>query len=309
MNGSGVKIEVDGSMITGDFHHGKVHGFATKKFSCGDTYSGNYDSDVRNGFGRYSWTSDTISTYYEGEWKCDEMSGQGERVICSPLSAIDRLHLQEIGLPDSVLIYRGGFRKGVRHGKGIGIMSDGVKYTGDWVDDMPNGYGRFDYPIGAYYNGDVVRGKRQGLGILVVSNSSGIEKHARYLDGCIELDKSTVDSLLRFEQHEHSAIPHLQISGLHLDQIDFTENSFNVEDVLEACRDFSPLPPHHQSATLHEGTVSSSEGEALNEHPAANMYRGHWLNDMVHGEGVVELCNGQVRLADVRDKPLCKVVG
>ena len=41
---------------------------------------------------------------------------------------------------------------------------EGVRFAGSWADDMPNGAGELVYRDGGKYEGDIVDGKRHGLG-------------------------------------------------------------------------------------------------------------------------------------------------
>lgn len=59
--------------------------------------------------------------------------------------------------------YEGPLVDGKPHGKGIFIWSTGVRYEGDFVHGVIEGFGRKDYPDG-YYEGDFRNNNRHGYG-------------------------------------------------------------------------------------------------------------------------------------------------
>lgn len=61
-------------------------------------------------------------------------------------------------------IYKGQWKDGKRHGRGIQFWPDGSVYQGDWVNDMADGKGRLIHPDGDYYTGDWVKDRASGKG-------------------------------------------------------------------------------------------------------------------------------------------------
>jgi len=59
-------------------------------------------------------------------------------------------------------VYDGRMRDGMRDGLGTCRHNDGAWYTGDWVNDVPNGNGRGFTTSGTYFDGNVVRGGPMG---------------------------------------------------------------------------------------------------------------------------------------------------
>ena len=52
----------------------------------------------------------------------------------------------------------------VRSGKGVFTCSDGIIYSGYWLNDKMNGKGYYLHPSGCKYKGDFVEGKFEGVG-------------------------------------------------------------------------------------------------------------------------------------------------
>ena len=87
--------------------------------------------------------------------------------------------------PASGDAHEGEYLRGVRHGRGVYVWRNGTRYSGDWVDGVPEGAsgrqgdatcdvcqcaagtGAFVWPDGASYEGDVADGAAGGRGVKV----------------------------------------------------------------------------------------------------------------------------------------------
>lgn len=67
------------SSYQGGFEAGRKHGFGRKAFANGDVYEGQWQHDLRTGWGRYVFgaSSPWAGDAYEGQWLNDTMHGQG----------------------------------------------------------------------------------------------------------------------------------------------------------------------------------------------------------------------------------------
>lgn len=66
--------------------------------------------------------------------------------------------------------YRGDFRAGKKHGKGVKVMPNGDRYAGDFVDDFRHGKGVYVWGdktpwAGDSYEGEYQRDRRHGWGV------------------------------------------------------------------------------------------------------------------------------------------------
>ena len=61
-------------------------------------------------------------------------------------------------------IYKGAFKDGRKHGKGILKTRNNRTYEGDWINDKPHGFGINTFPNGKVYTGSFIRGKPIGDG-------------------------------------------------------------------------------------------------------------------------------------------------
>ena len=61
-------------------------------------------------------------------------------------------------------IYKGTFKDGLKHGKGILTTRNNRSYEGDWENDMPHGFGINTFPNGKIYIDNFFKGKPVGDG-------------------------------------------------------------------------------------------------------------------------------------------------
>ena len=85
--------------------------------------------------------------------------------------------------------YYGEFRKGNRHGFGIGLwkdgsINDGAVYVGQWRDNKKEDEGVYFYPDGSRYQGPWKGGQEHGVGVFTYAGKkekilyeNGVPKH------------------------------------------------------------------------------------------------------------------------------------
>ena len=61
-------------------------------------------------------------------------------------------------------VYEGGFKDGLKHGKGTLTTRNNRSYEGDWKNDKPHGFGINTFPNGKIYTGNFDKGKPVGDG-------------------------------------------------------------------------------------------------------------------------------------------------
>ena len=61
-------------------------------------------------------------------------------------------------------VYEGGFKNGLKHGKGTLTTRNNRSYEGDWKNDKPHGFGINTFPNGKIYTGNFEKGKPVGDG-------------------------------------------------------------------------------------------------------------------------------------------------
>ncbi len=117
-------------------------GAGTYRWPDGRTYQGPFLAGQPEGVGNGSWPD---GSRYRGTWHEGHPHGHGE------LTRADGSR------------YRGDFVAGQREGQGVEQSDEGL-YNGGWLNDLPNGEGRFNDANGAVYTGSWFDGRRQGQG-------------------------------------------------------------------------------------------------------------------------------------------------
>ena len=117
------------------------------------------DTSIRwdNCFGTYTWDN---GNQYVGEWKDDEMHGQGTLTFTSGNK------------------YVGAFKDGMYHGQGTYTWVNGDHYVGEWKDDMYHGQGTYTWADGAqevgfYFNDQYIPDICEGMGLVKGTQSFG----------------------------------------------------------------------------------------------------------------------------------------
>ena len=80
-------------------------------FAGGEFYEGNYENNLRNGYGKMTWSSGGV---YEGNWKNGVQNGFGKKTWSDGS------------------VYEGNYENNLRNGYGKYTWSDGDVYEGNW---------------------------------------------------------------------------------------------------------------------------------------------------------------------------------
>jgi hypothetical protein len=80
--------------------------------------------------------------------------------------------------------YKGKWKNGLKHGKGVQKWKDGQYYDGEWQDDRKHGYGIMVWPDGDTYAGQWALGDRHGLAIFKEVTVSGKERACLWKNDC-----------------------------------------------------------------------------------------------------------------------------
>ncbi|XP_050761667.1 radial spoke head 10 homolog B2-like [Gymnogyps californianus] len=144
--GEGFACFEGGNTYKGMFSEGLMHGQGTYTWADGVKYEGTFVKNVQMFNGRYTWNDGSI---YEGSIKNGVRHGFGFfRSGTRPVS------------------YIGYWCKGKRHGKGT-IYYDQEHtswYSGDWVNNVKEGWGMRCYKSGNIYEGQWEKNVRHGKG-------------------------------------------------------------------------------------------------------------------------------------------------
>jgi hypothetical protein len=162
-NGSGTVMLANGDKFVGKFKNGQFS-FGTFSWADGRIFKGNMeDGMLVEGTMTFPKYKGIVAggLVYKGQFKDGMMHGTG--TITKPNSSYtgqmqyDKAHGKGL-IINPKYTYDGFFKKGERHGIGTTSYSKGamkgMKYVGDYLDDLRNGIGVFTSPDGFKYEGE-----------------------------------------------------------------------------------------------------------------------------------------------------------
>jgi len=113
--------------------NGNLQGRFIVHYASGNIFEGNYENDLRSGYGKLTWSDGDI---YEGNWKNGAKNGYGKMTW----SGGD--------------VYEGNWKNDYQNGYGKLTWSDGDIYEGNWKNGAKNGYGKNTWSDGDVYEGN-----------------------------------------------------------------------------------------------------------------------------------------------------------
>lgn len=143
-HGFGISIHRQGEKYQGFFFENNYHGWGELIEKNGNIFQGQFIHGNINGRGeKYSLDG----TYYIGDFENFQKHGEGQE-------------------DSEFYIYRGGFKKGKKNGKGkiyMKVLKD--TYEGDFIEDNITGAGEYHWSNENIYVGEFFNGKMHGKGI------------------------------------------------------------------------------------------------------------------------------------------------
>ena len=140
----------------------KFTGMGSHTFSNGSSYEGEWVNGAMEGQGTMRFANYDL---YEGEWKAGKPDGIGT------------FSFYDVKRDKYTSKYVGHFAHGVREGAGRQLYSDGTFYDGQWQNDMADGScfhglwkfdemlrGVYSLTSGDKYDGEIKKGRFEGYG-------------------------------------------------------------------------------------------------------------------------------------------------
>ncbi|KAL0273834.1 UNVERIFIED_CONTAM: hypothetical protein PYX00_006409 [Menopon gallinae] len=187
MDGDGKFFWEDGTTYCGEFVGGTATGFGKFEFPNQDIYEGKVYKGFRHGEGLQVMHESPVM--YSGEWWMGKKTGQGLVFYDNPMKVLNFYTGSWLDDKKDGFGYRqypsgskyvGYWRDGKRHGTGIMFWANNDIYRGEWKNGLMDGYGEyiwrgfinksFSYPRINAYRGFWSGGKREGIGVLEMSN-------------------------------------------------------------------------------------------------------------------------------------------
>lgn len=127
----------------------KKSGKGRMVYASGNWYYGDWVADVKHGRGRMMWI--TAGESYHGDWADGKPHGEGKHEWERSGDGEDGAWFNTRNQ------YEGGFRAGMRHGKGVFLYATGARYEGHWVDNVKHGAGVYTFEDASEFKGTFAR--------------------------------------------------------------------------------------------------------------------------------------------------------
>jgi hypothetical protein len=144
----------NGDKYDGDWEDDMKNGQGTYSYARGGSYEGEWADDMRNGYGVNKWPN---GDRYAGKWQNNKRNGKGKYFYADGGK------------------YDGEWKDDMRNGHGVNIWANGNRYEGSWVNNLQHGDGTMTYPDGGKYEGEWSKSMRDGHGVNTWSNNERYE--------------------------------------------------------------------------------------------------------------------------------------
>eukprot|EP01087_Luapelamoeba_hula_P013285 TRINITY_DN379_c0_g1_i1.p1 TRINITY_DN379_c0_g1~~TRINITY_DN379_c0_g1_i1.p1 ORF type:complete len:516 (+),score=99.64 TRINITY_DN379_c0_g1_i1:479-2026(+) len=203
--------------------------------------------------------------------------------------------------------YEGTFIDGKRTGRGLLRWRNGVVYEGDWEDDNMHGaWGRMTWPEGLVYEGQWSNGQMEGVGIMRrIQSTLNKKKKSTYAYqgewkngrrhglGKQLFEEGDTEGRVSFEGEWQDGLR--QGKGMML----WRDGSFYTGDWAKGVREgFGIFVDMGREGERYEGQWhkdmrEDDEGMVIDRF--GNQYKGAFVKDVKHGQGVLTFAHGRVR--------------
>ncbi|XP_078612753.1 radial spoke head 10 homolog B-like isoform X2 [Branchiostoma floridae x Branchiostoma japonicum] len=131
------------SFYEGDWVQGIKQGWGRRVYKSGNVFEGQWMNNQRHGQGTMIWHS--LNQRYEGTWENGVIHGFGTHTWF-----LKRVPGSQYPMRNE---YTGEFVNGVRHGRGKFLFAGGAVYDGEWEDNKKYGWGVFTFKNGRIFEG------------------------------------------------------------------------------------------------------------------------------------------------------------
>jgi hypothetical protein len=149
------------------FVHGTACGHGVKEFTNGNHYEGNWKDNRMSGEGNMVYSSGDT---YVGEWKLDDAHGHGCYTFADPSD-----------------VFSGQFREGKSCGHCVITYANGETYSGEMKDDDRNGEGVFTTARGDVFRGTWKDDEMDGVLIMTPVSRAEVAQRHIYVAGVLKV--------------------------------------------------------------------------------------------------------------------------
>ena len=156
----GMRKLIDGSVVEGEIHKGKVKGPGKRTFADGSVYEGPFDGFIPHGQGKLTMSDRQV---YVGQFSNGGINGRGRMTDTDGnVTEGEFITVQGVALAHGVgkltyaatgTVYEGLFMNGMFNGPGTLTMTDGSVFEGHFRNGVVDGVGRLTHADGMMFEG------------------------------------------------------------------------------------------------------------------------------------------------------------
>lgn len=160
----------NGEILEGFFENGKINGVGTHTLPNGNYYIGNFKDDYYDGYGIYSWKSESV--IYYGTWQKGLQNGYGyqlknSKAVVAGYYTNGKLTRDMLTYDYTNNIYKNNCAGDCTNGFGQYKYSDKSWYYGFFQNNKPHYVGMYKNNEGDLYMGQFIANKMEGVGTLL----------------------------------------------------------------------------------------------------------------------------------------------
>lgn len=191
--------------------------------------------------------------------------------------------------------YEGRLEAGRKVGRGTHIWADGQRFSGEWLNDLPEGQGEWASPKGDRYVGGFRAGKRNGKGRMVYANQTEY-------DGEWQDDRPSGQGSFKFANGD--VYTGQFVAGEQSGQGTLTHRNGDrhTGQWLKGMREGKGVA-EWKDGQRYEGDwrANRKEGQGVMRFADGGSYDGAWVNDRPIGQGSIRFASGDVYTGLVRE--------
>ena len=322
---------VAGKRYEGDWMNGKKHGQGVFLMGDGNVYSGGFEKDMYHHKGTLRCRNGDI---FNGEWARGKADGKQHVMLHNEdvYTGMMKAHMYhgkgKYEYNNNTGWYDGEWQRGLRHGKGVRLFSNGNKYIGAFSEGEMEGEGIMLYANGDQYVGEWAHGHPQGQGVMKYAHGETYE--GSWLSGFIFGQGKYVYTDGGYYEGEFKKMKPNKANGIEFPHPDGKRNGLGIrvwangsryegnweDDKMSGDGNYTGVTGCRYIGTFWNGSKHGKGMEefgnvlgikytcpAGNRHPGLGYckYDGDWERGYFHGKGAFECVDGRGYQGDFYD--------
>ena len=132
-------VDAENENYKGPYMNGLKHGHGSLYDpATGETYTGEFVNDQKHGIATNKMWDGSIT---QGQWLEGKLVANYGALAKNDQGIYEPRHSKASQDYPGIVLYRGDFENGLRHGHGLQLEEDGEIYVGEWIYDKKQGNG------------------------------------------------------------------------------------------------------------------------------------------------------------------------